>query len=476
MNAIGNLDIGSGLDLSELYNKLQNAEMAKLDPITNEATACKNKISAFGQLKSCLQNLQTAMEALTKLSAFNATAVSSTNTAFTASTNSNAVPGSYQITVEQLASAQSLLSGKINSHSEPLGNSDGGTRTLTLKTGDGDPVEITLSDDETSLDGIVNAINKSDAGVTATSVRASDGEYYLQLTAKDTGADNDITVSVSGDDALQSVIGYSAGDATSGMTLKDAGQNAKLTVNGIEVVSKTNTVTNAPDGVTLKLNAVSSVAETLEVSTNTEDTVKAVKDWVAAYNKLQSLISSLTSYAGAGAATTDTSTNGPLMGDNTVRNIQSRLQSMLSQSQDGAYSILAQLGITIDPTKQSDGSSGALVVDETRLENALKDNPQAVADFFIGDGKKTGLATEINNSLSDMLSDTTDKKGMLANAIDSLNRNYDGLSKRYDTMQASIDATMARYQTQFTQLNKLMSQMDQTRQYLASQFDSSSDK
>ncbi len=476
MNAISNLDIGSGLDLSELYNNLQNAEMAKLAPITSEATACKNKISSFGQLKSCLQSLQSAMEALTKSSSFNSTAVNSTNTAFTATTGSNAVPGNYQINVEQLATAQSLLSGKISSHSEPLGNTDGGTRTLTLKTGDGEPVEITLSDDETSLDGIVNAINKSDAGVTATSIRASDGEYYLSLTAKDTGADNTISVSVSGDDTLQGVIGYSAGDDTSGMKLTDAGQNAKLTVNGIEVESKSNTVTNAPDGVTLNLKAVSAQAETLEISTNSDDSVKAIKDWVAAYNKLQSLISSLTSFAGTGAATNDTSSNGPLMGDNTVRNIQSRLQSMLSESQGGAFSILAQLGITIDPTKQSDGSSGALMVDDTQLENALKDNPQAVAAFFTGDGKTSGFATQMNNTLNDMLSDANGKKGMLANAIDSLNSNYDGLSKRYDAMQSSIDATMARYQTQFTQLNKLMSQMDQTRQYLASQFDASSDK
>ncbi len=476
MNAISNLDIGSGLDLSELYNNLQNAEMAKLAPITSEATACKNKISAFGQLKSCLQNLQSAMETLTKSSAFNSTSVTSTNNAFTAATDSQAVPGNYQIKVEQLASAQSLLSGKISSHSDPLGNADGGTRTLTLQTGDGDPVEITLSDDETSLDGIVNAINKSDAGVTATSIRASDGEYYLSLTAKDTGADNNISISVSGDDALQSVIGYSAGVSGCGMTLTDAGHNARLTVNGIEVESKSNTITNAPDGVTLHLKAVSSQEETLEVSTNSDDSVKAIKDWVSAYNKLQSVIASLTSFTGTGAATTDTSSNGPLMGDNTVRNIQSRLQSMLSDSQDGAFSILAQLGITTDPTKQSDGSSGALVIDETRLENALKDNPQAVADFFTGDGKTSGLATEMNNTLTDMLSDTTGKKGMLANAIDSLNNNYDGLSKRYDAMQSSIDATMARYQIQFTQLNKLMSQMDQTRQYLESQFDSSSDK
>ena len=66
MNAISNLDIGSGLDWLELDNNLQNAEMAKLAPINSEATDCKYKMSAVGKLKSSLQSLQSAMEVWTK--------------------------------------------------------------------------------------------------------------------------------------------------------------------------------------------------------------------------------------------------------------------------------------------------------------------------------------------------------------------------------------------------------------------------
>lgn len=476
MTAISNLDISSNLNLTDLYNNLQAAEQAKLTPITNEATACKNKISAFGQLKSSLQNLQSAIDALTKTTTFNATAVTSNNQSFSASTDSSAIPGQYQVKVTQLATAQSLLSGKISSSDTALGSSDSGSRTLTLQTGQGSPVTLTLTDKQTSLDGIVDAINQSGAGINATSIRAADGEYYLSLTAKDTGEGNNISVTVSGDDQLQSVIGYTSTDSSSAMHQTIAGQNAKLTVNGIAIDSKSNTVTNAPSGVTLNLKSVSQSEETLEIGNNTDDTVKAVKDWVTAYNKLQSTIASLTSFSGTATAVTDTTSNGPLIGDGTVRNIQVRLQSMLTQPQQGAYSILAQLGISMDPGVQADGSTGILTIDENKLNDALKSNPQAVIGFFTGDGKTSGFATGMNNTLNDMLSDSVGNKGMLANAIDSLNNNYDDLSKRYDNMQSTIDSTMARYKTQFTQLNKLMSQMDQTKQYLASQFDNSSDK
>ncbi len=476
MSGISNLDVTSNLDLTDLYNNLQTAEQTKLTPITNEATSCKNKISAFGQLKSSLQNLQSAMDALTKKATFNATEVTSTNLSFSATTDSTAIPSNYQVQVTQLATAQSLLSGRISSSDTPLGSSGNDSRTLTLQTGNGSPVTLTLSDKETSLDGIVNAINQSGAGINASSIRASDGEYYLSLTAKNTGEGNTISLSVSGDDKLQNTIGYSATDDSSAMHQTRAAQNAKLTVNGIAIDSQSNTVANAPSGVTLNLKSISQGEENLEIGNNTDDTVKAVKNWVTAYNSLQSTIASLTRFSGTDTATTDTTSNGPLIGDGTVRNIQVRLQSMLTESQQGTYSVLAQLGISIDPSVQADGSTGTLTVDDTKLNDALKNNPQAVTGFFIGDGKTSGLATQMNNTFNDMLSDGVGKKGMLANAIDSLNSNYEDLSKRYDSMQSSIDSTMARYKTQFTQLNTLMSQMDQTKKYLTSQFDNTSNK
>ena len=64
MPTISTLGVGSGLDLSGLLDQLENAERGKLNPIVAQKTEANNKISAYGQLKSALSQLQAAAEKL----------------------------------------------------------------------------------------------------------------------------------------------------------------------------------------------------------------------------------------------------------------------------------------------------------------------------------------------------------------------------------------------------------------------------
>ncbi|MBT0722900.1 flagellar filament capping protein FliD [Rosenbergiella sp. S61] len=476
MSAISDLNIGSSAyDLDALYTKLETVEKQSLAPITQQATTVKSQVSAFGQLRSALEALQQATKNLSTVSALNATSVVSNNTSFTAKSNSNASVGSYQVNVKQLATAQSLLSSKISSNQKPLGTAGAQGRTISLSTGSGEPVTIALEDGDTSLNGIVNAINKSGAGVVATSIKSNDGEYYLSITGKQTGADNTIKISVSGDDALQALIGYDGSSTSTGMQQSAAGQDALLSVNGIDVQSASNTVIDAPYGVTLTLNSVSTEGERLEIGNNTADTVKNVKAWVTAYNNVQSVVANLTKFAGSGGLSTDTSSNGPLIGNGTVRDIQNQLRAVLNTKQSGTLTIMAELGITQNTIKGADGSVGTLNIDEDKLTATLTSTPQAVYNFFVGDGKTTGFSTVANNTLNNILSDSYSQKGTLTSAVNALNDAYGKLEDRYDQQQARIDATMARYKTQFTQLNKTLAQMNGTKEYLKSQFSTSSD-
>lgn len=476
MTAISNLNIGSSTyDLDSLYNKLEAVENQSLTPITQQATTVKSQISAFGQLRSALESLQQATTKLSSVSSLNATSIVSHNTSFTAKSSSDASVGSYQIEVKQLAMAQSLLSDKISSNQQPLGTSGSQDRTMTISTGSGEPITFSLADSDTSLNGFVNAINRSGADVVATSIKSNDGEYYLSLSAKNTGANNTITLSVAGDDKLQALVGYDGSSSTTGMKQSQAGQDALLDVNGIAVQSASNTVTDAPYGVTLTLNSVSSTEERLEIANNTTDAVKNIKAWVTAYNNVQSVIASTTNFAGSSSLSTDTTSNGPLMGNGTVRDIQNQLRSVLNTTQAGALTIMAELGITQSTTKGADGSIGTLNVDEDKLTEALTSTPQAVYQFFLGDGKTTGFSTLTNQALTSILSDNYSTKGTLTAAVNALNDSYDKLEVRYDQQQSRIDATMARYKTQFTQLNKVLSQMNQTKDYLTSQFSNSDD-
>ena len=94
--------------------------------------------------------------------------------------------------------------------------------------------------------------------------------------------------------------------------------------------------------------------------------------------------------------------------------------------------------------------------------------------YFIGDGKATGLATKMNNTLTDMLNTSAGKTGVIQNAKDGINKTLKTLGERYDSMEASIDATMARYKAQFTNLDVMMTKMTNTASYLTQQFSKSS--
>lgn len=201
-------------------------------------------------------------------------------------------------------------------------------------------------------------------------MKADDGEYRLFLTSKSTGTDGDMTVTVDGDDTLQQLIGHDM--SSSAMSVQTPSQNARVSINGIVIERSSNKIDDALTGVTLTLKAKSSADETLDVTRSTDATAKAVNDWVTAYNALQSTIASVTKYSPVEAGADNQSTsNGALIGDGTVRSVQAQLRSQLTQVQSGSYAIMAQFGITQDPKVGSDGSTGNLKVDTDKLNAAL---------------------------------------------------------------------------------------------------------
>ncbi|MFC7776983.1 flagellar filament capping protein FliD [Pantoea sp. GCM10028869] len=474
MASISNLGVGSGLNLSDLYDSLETAENSKLTTITTQQTKYQSKITAIGQLQSALASLQTATDKLKSVDTFNATAVTSSNTAFSATTASSAVAGSYSIKVSQIAVAQTLISQPITDASK-LGSTTGTSRTITISQGSGDPVNITLSDSETSLSSVVKAINNSGANVSATTIKGSDGNYRLLLNSKETGTDNDITLTVTGDDTLQAAIGYDSTASSNAMSVQTASQNAKLSVNGIDIESASNTISDALEGVTFTLKSASSSSETLVVDKSVDSVKSAITNFVTAYNKVRSVVGSVTKYTAVDSGADQSTSNGALLGDNTVRTVSNRLSSLLTEAQSGgSFAILAQMGITIDPSVSASGVTGNLVIDDTKLTDALTSNAQSVSQFFVGDGEKTGLGTQLSSTLSTMLSTSVGKEGIIKTATDGFNTQIDELADRYTKMQATIEATMARYKTQFTQLDTLMSQLNATSSYLTQQFSSTS--
>lgn len=471
MATISNLGVGMP-GLQDLYDKLQAAEETKLTAIATQKTKYDAQITGYGKLQSALTTLQTAAAKLAKTDTWNSTSVTSTNTAFAATTSTNANVGEFTINVSKIAKGQVLTTapGTIDSNTKQLGaTTAGNSRTITITQAgtDSKPLTVTLADGDTSLNGIAKAINAANGNVSASIVKADTGDYRLMLSSKTTGTDSDMTVTVTGDDTLNAVIGGAA------LNEQVESQNAVVNVNGIDIIRQSNTVTDALPGVTLTLKAPSTADETLSVTRSTDDNKKAITEWVTAYNSLQSTITSLTKYVPpATGATAQNSGNGVLMGDSTIRGVQSDLRALLTNVQTGSYAIMAQLGITQDPLKGADGTFGNLKIDDKKLTQALTDNPAGVQAYFVGDGKTTGFATQMNNKLTDMLSTSVGKEGVIQNAKDGINATLKTIGQRYDAMELSIEATMARYKKQFSDLDSLVTKFNSTASYLTSQFSS----
>ncbi|WP_110656238.1 flagellar filament capping protein FliD [Salinicola halimionae] len=436
MATISSLGIGSGLDLSGLLDDLEDAEKQKLTPIVAQQQSYKTKLSAFGSLESSLTALRDAANKLSDPETFAAVTSSMTGDAVTATTTGDAVAGRYQVSVSSLAQAQSLASAGLGAEkTEALGK----TGTLGISVGEGARIDIVIGSDD-SLEDIRDSINKADTGATA-SIVFNGSEYQLTLTSEETGT--------------QSAIEVSDGDGLFGFNETVSAQDAKLEVNGISITSQSNTVEGALEGVTFNLTSITEGAETLSVSKDTASMTKAVKAFVTAYNSFQSTSDSLTSYD------SESESAGVLLGNSTMRSIESRLRGALGYSDgDGALSMLSDLGIE----RQLDGT---LKVDDDKLNAAISTDSDAVSQFFAGVDGKGGMSASIDDTMGGILDDG----GLLQIATDGIDSTLERLSDRYARTQESIDATVARYRTQFASLDSLVSQMNSTSDYLTQQFD-----
>ncbi len=466
MASISALGTGSGLDLNTLLSQLSAAEQTRLTPLTTQQTSYKSKLTAYGILQSALAKLETASTALKKADTLNSTAVSGSNSAFSATTDSAASAGTYSIEVTNLAKAQSLLSADVPSATDKLGSSDA-TRTITIaQPGQKEPMKISLTSEQTSLTGIRDAINKQEGSVNASIMKADDNTYYLALTSKDTGTQSEMTISVTGDETLNNFLNYtpSSTGGSGALTQKVKAEDATLSVNGVSITRQSNTITDAPQGVTINLKAVTKegAPEQLTIVRDNTATKAAIQSFVDAYNSLQTTFGSLTKYTVVETGQDQSTSNGALVGDGTLRSIQTQLKSQLASSQSGDLKTLASIGSTQD-------LDGKLVIDADKLNTALTDKPNSVTAFFVGDGENTGFATQTEKLLNTAL-DTT--LGTLKTATDGINTSLKNLDKQIAATTASIETAIERYKTQFTQLDKLMTSMNSTASFLTQQFES----
>jgi flagellar hook-associated protein 2 len=462
MAAISALGVGSNLDLSSLLDQLKTAEQVPLDAINKQASSYQAKLSAFGQVQSALTAFQTAAKKLGDAATFGAVK-SSVGSAdiMTVSSASNAVPGSYSITVSSLATAQSLVSGQIADQKVAVAGNGG---EIVFDFGEGLATDPTATPTSTkkvtiaanaSLQDVRDAINKAGIGVTASIINdGSSTPYRLVLTSDKTGTQATMRVSSSTTE-LGNLVGFDPTAATNAMEQKIAPANAQLKINGIDVVSQSNAVVDAAQGLTMNLLKTGTTSLTV---TRDNDSIKSsVQAFVNAYNNFQTTAKTLTAFD------TSAGSSSPLTGDGTLRSIQQRLRSMTGGSMsdgNGGSITLADIGIKFD------GKTGAMSIDDTKLTKALNINLAGVTAMF----SSTTGAGGIGKQVTDYVDGLSKTNGSLKTAQDGITKTLKDLEKNYSSTQDRINATMDRYKAQFTQLDLIVSQMNRTSSYLTQQF------
>jgi flagellar hook-associated protein 2 len=475
MAIISSVGVGSNLDLSSLLKELESAENLPLAALETKAKSYTSKLSAYGTVQSALESLQGIARKLGDPAMFQAVTGTPTVSGILAASSTDAsAAGNYSITVSQLAQAQSVIAAGQASTSAAIGNGkitidfgtitggtlDGATGTYSGASFTADaarqPKSITITDGNNTLAGIRDAINAAGAGVTASIVNDGSGTpHRLVLVSTATGEPSSMRIAVDGDAALQGLLAH---DPAGTQNLKQtvAAQNAKLEVNGIAITSASNKVEEAIQGTTLTL--VQTGTTGLSMKANTAAMTTAINDFVKAYNALQSTAKSLTTYDA------DTKTSAALVGDSTLRGIQTRIRQALTAPQGGGANemkVLSEIGVAF----QKDGT---LAVDATKLAKALDNDLAGVSKLF---ASKTGSTAGYGKQIDALVEDLTKTGGSLRVASDGVTSTIKELDEQYDAVQARIDATMSRYRAQFTQLDVLMSSLNNTMSYLTQQFD-----
>lgn len=449
-SATTNLGVGSGLPLETLLQGLQNSENVKLTAIDKQRIAAKDRITAYGSVQNALSSLNTAMLALGDPAGFGTVKTTVSGSDFTASADPNTVTGDFTVSVSSLAKSQVLTSAGQASKSTPIMDASGTPGSINFTIA-GKVTTVDLSSTDGSLASIMSAINSNSAlGVRASIV--NDGTatpYHLMLTPSNTGTAAAITdITTTGNNALQSVIGYGAGGA--GLTQSQPATDAKLKFNGVDITSASNTVTGVMSGLTLNLASNSGQDQKLSIARDDATTTKKINDFVTAYNSVISQVKQQTAYDQA------SQTKSPLTGDSVILTIQRRINGMIQIQGSGAIPTLSSMGIKSNPP------DGSLSVDSAKLATALANNNSEVKSLFQGTNGIVAYAKRLD-------ADLNGSSGAITAAKKSTQTQIRNLTNDYNTMSDRIDASMNVYRNQFTALDALVAQMNGTTSYLTNQ-------
>ena len=487
---------GSGNDFESIITAYVEAKRSKYEKRTNQnlalAQASKKGITT---LKSKLTDFQNACENLTKENSLNTrkvtTSQSSNYNCFSITTKSDCSNTSFDISVTQLAKAESITqtfkksegftnsfaAGKITidlgaeEYKDDNGQTQTRERTFTVDVQEGDSLEL-----------IRKRLNNNDYDVNVSLIKTDDG-YSFGVTSGSTGQGSsnikittETTGTVDGDHMGLDAFNFNPntdveGDAGSKQSVLGSkwnykeGKDATIYIDGQKVTSKTNEFDEQISGISLVVNQLSEKETdengntgyktySVDITTDTAAAEQKMQQIVDQYNSLLSALDELS----ARDTYTDGKNNydgGDLAGDSQVISIRNALQSMVVRFSD------TDSGKSIFDCGLEFNKDGTLSINSSDFKDAMNNSFNSVVSLFTSED---GLLKQ----MSDYLEDYTQTGGILDDRKDQYQDEIDSWTQKANDNETKLEAYEAQLRTKYGNLDSLMSSYNTSMSYIKS--------
>ncbi len=261
------------------------------------------------------------------------------------------------------------------------GNNVSGTFTITDP--DDTSVQSLLTEIETIYGGTVTATITAAGKLKVTDNTAGPSQLILTLTENNEGGGNL--------DFGTFMVTTPGGPSKNYL---QAGLDAMVRIDGIDVTQSSNNLDDLVDGVTFNIQKADpgNVVD-INVDRDLDGVIQKAQEFVNEYNNVLKYINEQTAFN-----RDNTELSGPLLGDSTVQRLKTDLRNSINQVVDnlsGPYDSLSQLGI------KSSAFTGELELDQTVFKDALEKDFDNVQRLFIPYGATASSEIVFGRSTSD---------------------------------------------------------------------------
>jgi flagellar hook-associated protein 2 len=238
-------------------------------------------------------------------------------------------------------------------------------------------------------------------------------------------------------------------------------QDARFSIDGVEMASDRNEVTDAVEGVTINLYTSTQGAAKVDIARQSSAIRDNLNALVKSFNEFQDSVKVLQD-AGSKVETY----GGALRNDSLTRRIQSQIRDFFTQDAKpaGEYIKAARdVGLSLD-------RFGKLSLDENKLNQALDEHYDEVVLMFTANKNDkslysksdAGLAGGAVRSLDQMLRSTS----LIEQQSNNETKKIDGYKSQLEKLQSQMDRLLERYMNQFTIMDNIVGSSNSTRQSL----------